>query len=81
MLRRFSALKAESARMESVSQLLKELQTVREASTREAGQAFVEALWRRSQAEIADLSVQFAAAGLSNLAAMCRTVAAARGKR
>jgi len=67
--------------MESVSQLLKELEPVREASTREAGQAFVEALWRRSEAEIADLSVQFAAAGLTNLAAMCRTVAAARGKR
>ncbi|HWI35956.1 MAG TPA: hypothetical protein VNU64_05840, partial [Burkholderiales bacterium] len=67
--------------MESVSQLLKELEPVREASTREAGQAFVEALWRRSHAEIADLSVQFAQAGLSNLAAMCRTVAAARGKR
>jgi hypothetical protein len=67
--------------MESVSQLLKELAPVRESSTREAGQAFVEALWRRSHAEIAELSIQFAAAGLTNLAAMCRSVAAARAKR
>lgn len=66
--------------MESVSQLLRELQPVREASTREAGQAFVEALWRRSEAEIAELSIQFAEAGLVNLAAMCRSVAAARAK-
>jgi hypothetical protein len=66
--------------MESVSQLLKELEPVRDASAREAGQAFVEALWRRSHAEIAELSVQLAEAGLTNLAAMCRTVAAARGK-
>ena len=66
--------------MESVSQLLKELEPVRESDTREAGQALVEALWRRTHAEIADLSVQFANAGLLNLAAMCRTVAAARGR-
>jgi len=66
--------------MESVSQLLKELEKVRDAGTREAGQAFVEALWRRSHAEIADLSVQLAEAGFVNLAAMCRTVAAARSR-
>ena len=66
--------------MESLSHLLKELEPVRDANPREAGQALVAALWRRSHAEIADLSVQFASAGMLNLAAMCRSIAAARGK-
>jgi hypothetical protein len=64
--------------MESVDHLLKELEPVREASTEEASQALVSALWRRSQAEIADLSIHFADAGLLNLASVCRTIAAAK---
>ena len=61
--------------MESISQLLKELEPVRDASTRHAGKAFIRALRRRSRAEIAALSIQFAEAGFANLAAMCRCVA------
>lgn len=66
--------------MESISHLLKELEPVREASTREACQAFFAALWRRSHAEIVDLSVQFANAGMANLASMCRKVAAVKAQ-
>lgn len=62
--------------MESISQLLKELEPASDATTRTAGKAFIRALRGRSQAEIVDLSIQFAEAGLANLAAMCRAVAA-----
>jgi hypothetical protein len=68
-------------RMESLSDLLKELESAREAPTPEACQAFVMALWRRSHAQIADLSVQFADAGMTNIAAMCRAVAVARERK
>jgi hypothetical protein len=66
--------------MESISCLLKELEAVREASTREARAAFLAALWRRSHADIAQLSIQFANGGMKNLAAMCRTIAAAKAE-
>jgi hypothetical protein len=64
--------------VESLRQLLEELESVREASTPEACQEFVRALWRRSHQQIADLSIQFAEAGMTNIAAMCRAVAIAR---
>ena len=67
--------------MASLHQLLKEIEPVRDASTAQAAQAFVAALWRRSNAEIADLSIQFADARLLNAAAMCRSIATARAKR
>jgi hypothetical protein len=67
--------------MESLSHLLKELEPLREVSTQEACQGFVSALWRRTEREIAELSIHFADAGMSNLAAMCRNVAAAKSRK
>jgi len=61
-----------------MAQLLSELDAVREAPTEEAHREFVTALWRRTVAEITDLSIQFSNAGMPNIAAMCRAVAIAK---
>ena len=67
--------------MESLRQLLKEVESVRDAPTEQACQEFVMALWRRSHSQIAELSIQFAEAGMTNIAAMCREVALARERK
>lgn len=64
--------------MESLSHLLEEMESVREAPTPEACREFAMALWRRSYDQIADLSIQFAEAGMTNIAALCRAVATAK---
>ena len=64
--------------MESISHLLRELAPVQEASIPVARDALLAALWQRSHAEVADLSIQFTAAGMMNIAAICRSVAAAK---
>lgn len=66
--------------MESISHLLRELEPVQEASIPEARDALLAALWQRSHAEVADLSIQFADAGMTNIAAICRSVAAAKAE-
>jgi hypothetical protein len=67
--------------MESVTALLKELEPVRHAPKPEARSALLAALWRRSNAEIAELSIQFAQAGMADLASMCRVIAGTKQPR
>jgi hypothetical protein len=67
--------------MESITALLKELQPVRDASKPEARDALLTALWRRSDAEIAELSIHFTEAGMAHLAAVCRVIAGANTRR
>lgn len=66
--------------MESISNLLKELEPLRKASNSEACQALLAALWRRTHREVVHLSDRFAAAGMANIAAMCRKIAAVKAQ-
>jgi hypothetical protein len=67
--------------MESLTALLKELEPVRDAPELDACDALLTALWKRSNAEVAELSIHLAEAGMAHLAAMCRVIAGANTRR
>jgi hypothetical protein len=66
--------------MESISQVLAELQDVDGLQTSEGFRRLVTTLWRRTAPQIAELSIQFAEAEMKNVAAMCRSIALAKGR-